>query len=57
MAPAKRKLPYGRSLDSKAERCKVGNVSTKRTTPFTAGELGDTSVRNEGAAPTVDDGE
>ena len=57
LAPAKRKLPYGRSLDSKAERCKVGNVPTKRSTPFTAGELGDTSVRNEGTAPTVDGGE
>ena len=53
-APAKKKLPYGRSLDGKAERCKIGNVPTKRSTPFTVGELGDTSVNNANTAPTVD---
>jgi hypothetical protein len=55
IAPAKAKLPYGRSLDGKSERCKVGNGATKRTTPFTAGELGDTNVANANKAPTVDD--
>lgn len=54
MAPAKSKMPYGRSLDGKSERCKVGNVPTKRTTPFTAGELGDTSLKDANSAPSVD---
>ena len=54
VAPAKSKMPYGRSLDGKSERCKVGNVPTKRTTPFTVGELGDTSVKDANAAPSVD---
>jgi hypothetical protein len=50
IAPAKSKMPYGRSLDGKSERCKVGNVPTKRSTPFTVGELGDTSVRDAHAS-------
>ena len=50
VAPAKSKMPYGRSLDGKSERCKIGNVPTKRSTPFTAGELGDTSLKNANAA-------
>jgi len=54
LAPAKSKMPYGRSLDGKSERCKVGNVPTKRTTPFTVGELGDTSVKDANSAPSVD---
>jgi hypothetical protein len=54
LAPAKSKMPYGRSLDGNSERCKVGNVPTKRTTPFTVGELGDTSVKDANAAPSVD---
>ena len=54
VAPAKAKLPYGRSLDGKAERCKIGNAATKRTTPFTVGELGDTSFKDANTAPSVD---
>lgn len=54
VAPAKSKMPYGRPLDGKGERCKIGNAPTKRTTPFTSGELGDTSLRNANAAPSVD---
>lgn len=54
LAPAKSKMPYGRSLDGKSERCKVGNVPTKRTTPFTVGELGDTLVKDANSAPSVD---
>jgi len=54
IAPAKSKMPYGRSLDGKSERCKVGNVPTKRTTPFTVGELGDTSLKDANVAPSVD---
>ncbi len=54
ISPAKAKLPYGRSLDGKSERCKVGNGATKRTTPFTAGELGDTTIANANKAPSVD---
>ncbi|MEO8902592.1 MAG: hypothetical protein ABI488_11390 [Polyangiaceae bacterium] len=57
VAPAKPKFPYGRSLDGKAERCEVGNAATKRTTPFTMGELGDTLSKDANAAPTVNDGE
>jgi len=57
VAPAKKKFPYGRTPDGKTERCKVGNVPTKRSAPFSAGELGDTSAFNEGIAPTVDVGE
>jgi hypothetical protein len=56
IAPAKAKMPYGRSLDGKSERCKVGNGATKRTTPFTAGELGDTNVATSNVAG-VDSGE
>jgi hypothetical protein len=56
-APAKGKLPYGRSLDGTAERCTIGNVPTKRTTPFTMGELGDTSAKNANSAATVGAGE
>jgi hypothetical protein len=54
VAPAKAKFPYGRSLDGKGERCKVGNVPTKRSTPFAAGELGDTSLNHAESAPSVD---
>jgi len=54
VAPAKSNLPYGRSPDGKAERCKIGNAPVKRTTPFTAGELGDTSARDANAARAVD---
>ena len=57
IAPAKKKLPYGRSLDGKEARCKIGNVPTKRVTPFTAGELGDTVLRDPDAVPSVDTGE
>lgn len=57
VAPAKAKLPYGRALDGKSERCKIGNAATKRTKPFTAGELGDTNVADANTAPTVDSGE
>ena len=57
VAPAKAKLPYGRSLDGKAERCEIGNAATKRATPFTMGELGDTLAKDANAAPTVDAGE
>ena len=54
IAPAKKKEPYGRTLDGNAERCKVGNVATKRTTPFMSGELGDTTLKDANVAPTVD---
>ncbi len=54
VAPAFKKEPYGRTLDGSAERCKVGNVATKRTTPFTSGELGDTTLKDATVAPSVD---
>ncbi|MEP7049337.1 MAG: hypothetical protein ABJB12_03250 [Pseudomonadota bacterium] len=54
VAPAKPKFPYGRSLDGKSERCEIGNAATKRTTPFTTGELGDTLLKDTNAAPSVD---
>jgi hypothetical protein len=57
LAPAKKKLPYGRPLDGKGERCKVGSTPNKRTTPFTQAELGDSSSSGGSAAPVVDDGE
>jgi hypothetical protein len=57
MAPAKKNFPYGRPLDGKGERCKVGAMPTKRTTPFSQGELGDSSQMNASTAPAVDDGE
>jgi hypothetical protein len=57
IAPAKSKLPYGRAVDGDAKRCKIGNVPTKRATPFTAGELGDTVLRDPDAVPSVDTGE
>jgi hypothetical protein len=57
VAPATSKQPYGRALDGKAERCEIGNVPTKRTTPFTMGELGDTSIKDSNSAPSVDAGE
>jgi hypothetical protein len=57
IAPAKRKMPYGLPLDGKGTRCKVGNVATKRVTPFTAGELGDTVLRDPDAVQSVDTGE
>jgi hypothetical protein len=57
IAPAKSKLPYGRSLEGGSAKCKVGNVATKRVTPFSAGELGDTVLRDPDAVPSVDTGE
>ncbi len=57
VAPAKKEFPYGRSLDGKGERCKVGSLPTKRTTPFSQAELGDSSTKNGSVAPAVDDGE
>ena len=57
VAPAKKNLPYGRALDGKAERCAVGHPATRRTTPFSQAELGDSSLNAASAAPTVDDGE
>jgi len=57
IAPAKSKLPYGRPLDGKGAQCKLGNVPTKRATPFTPGELGDTVLRDPDAVPSVDTGE
>lgn len=56
-APAKPKLPYGRSLDGKSGRCKIGNVPIKRVTPFTAGELGDISLGERNSGATIDAGE
>ncbi|HEY3256086.1 MAG TPA: hypothetical protein VGJ91_19135 [Polyangiaceae bacterium] len=57
LAPAKSKLPYGRPLDGSSGKCKIGNVATKRATPFSAGELGDTVLRDPDAVPSVDTGE
>ncbi len=57
VAPAKSKLPYGHPLDGSSAKCKIGNVATKRVTPFTAGELGDTVLRDLDAVPSVDTGE
>jgi len=57
VAPAKSKLPYGRSLEGGGGKCKVGNAATKRITPFSAGELGDTILRDPDAVPSVDTGE
>ena len=54
VSPAKPKLPYGRPLDGKGDRCKIGNAATKRTTPFTVGELGDTTFKDANTAPNVD---
>jgi len=52
LAPAKKKQPYGRALDGKSDRCKVGNAATKRSTPFSASELGNEApVAN---VPSVD---
>ena len=56
VAPAKSKLPYGRPLTGSGN-CKIGNVATRRSTPFTPGELGDTIVRDPDAVPSVDTGE
>ncbi|HEY4107011.1 MAG TPA: hypothetical protein VGM44_24090 [Polyangiaceae bacterium] len=55
VAPAKRRLPYGRTLDGKGERCKIGGAMAKRTTPFSQTELGDSTARDANNAPTVDD--
>jgi len=57
IAPAKSKFPYGRPLDGKGAKCKLGNAATKRVTPFTPAELGDTVVRDPDAVPSVDTGE
>jgi hypothetical protein len=57
VAPAKNDFPYGRPLDGKGERCKVGNSATLRTTPFSQAELGDSSLKPAGTDPGVDDGE
>lgn len=57
VAPATSKQPYGRPLSGKGERCEIGNVPTKRTMPFTMGELGDTSAKDANVAPSVADGE
>ena len=57
VVPAFKKEPYGRSLDGGNAKCKVGNVATKRSAPFTAGELGDTILRDPDAVPSVDTGE
>ena len=56
-APGKGKLPYGHPLDGKGTKCKIGNVATKRVTPFAASELGDTVLRDPDAVPSVDTGE
>lgn len=55
VAPAKRRLPYGRALDGKGERCKIGGAPAKRTTPFSQTELGDSSARDANTAPAIDD--
>jgi hypothetical protein len=57
IAPAKKKFPYGRPLDGKGERCKVGSTPSQRTTPFTQAELGDSSTKSANTAPAVVDGE
>ena len=57
VAPAKKNFPYGRPLDGKGERCKIGSSATKRTTPFSQGELGDSSLKSGADAPAVVDGE
>ncbi|HKO50351.1 MAG TPA: hypothetical protein VJV79_21660 [Polyangiaceae bacterium] len=57
VAPAKSKLPYGLPLDGSRAKCKIGNVATKRLTPFTASELGDTVLRDPDAVPSVDTGD
>jgi hypothetical protein len=57
VAPARGKFPYGRSLDGKDAKCKVGNVATKRISAFTAGELGDTVLRDSDAVQSVDTGD
>jgi hypothetical protein len=55
VAPASKKLPYGRPLDGKG-LCKIGNPGRERTMPFTALEVGQnapaagsTSTRGERA--------
>jgi len=55
VAPAKKKFPYGRPLDGKGERCKVGGATSKRSAPFSQAELGDSSLTNADVAPSVDD--
>lgn len=57
IAPAKSKFPYGRPLDGSTGKCKIGNVATKRLTPFSAGEVGDTMLRDPDAVQSVDTGE
>jgi hypothetical protein len=57
VAPAKKNFPYGRPLDGKGERCAVGSSTSKRTTPFSQAELGDSTRNNASIAPAVDDGE
>jgi hypothetical protein len=57
VAPAKVSFPYGRALDGKSQRCKVGTLPIKRSTPFSPSELGDSSPNGASNAPAVDDGE
>lgn len=53
VAPASKKLPYGRSLDGKG-LCRIGNPGQVRTTPFTELEIGsDAPAKGSGATPPV----
>lgn len=40
VAPVSRDLPFGRPLDGKGTRCRIGNPGPGRTQPLTPGEVG-----------------
>jgi len=51
VAPASKKLPYGRALEGKG-LCKVGNPGQPRTAPFTELEVGQNAAERAGAEGT-----
>jgi hypothetical protein len=44
VAPAHKKLPYGKALADPAQPCKVGNVASKRSQPFGEDEIGEAPI-------------
>lgn len=55
VAPASKKLPYGRATDGKG-LCKIGNPGQVRTTPFTELEVGVDAPSKSSGAVTRDEG-
>jgi len=51
LSPASKQLPFGRPLEGKGTRCKVGNSPPMRTAPLTQEELGTHAEPPQAPAP------